>query len=85
MWTRYVRPHEGDPLDRDDWFVMRTEEATDGRVTLVLVDFAAGARPTLERSLMALAEARALCEEIAAELEGEGWKMDAPPNLYRPW
>ncbi|MFJ9671117.1 hypothetical protein ACIRP5_10065 [Streptomyces sp. NPDC101221] len=85
MWIRYARPHEGDPLGRDDWFTMRSEDGTDGRVTLVLVDWVAGDRPDVTRLEMAREAAIEMTEETGAALLSEGWKMDAPPNLYRPW
>ncbi|MBA9050815.1 MULTISPECIES: hypothetical protein [Streptomyces] len=85
MWMRYARPHEGDKLGRDDWFIMRTENAAGDRVTLVLVDFGAGSRAQVDKAVMSRSDARALCEATGAELEAEGWKMDAPPNLYQSW
>ncbi len=85
MWIRYARAHEGDELRRDDWVTMRTEDATDGRVTLVIVDWVCGSRPDVTRAEMAVEDAVALTEETGAALLDEGWKMDAPPNLYQPW
>ncbi|MFG3200337.1 hypothetical protein ACGFYT_29935 [Streptomyces sp. NPDC048208] len=75
MWNRYTRPCEGDKLNRDDWFIIRTEEAADGRVTLVLVDFAAGANADATRCEMADVEAKEMAEETAAELLSEGWSL----------
>lgn len=75
MWTRYARAHEGDPLGRDDWFIIRTEKATDGHLTLVLVDFAAGANADITRAEMTTQAARSMAEDVAAELLAEGWRL----------
>lgn len=77
MWKRYARPHKGDHLGRDDWFIIRTETAADGRVTLVMVDFPAGAHADATRAQMDAQSAEDMAAEVGAGLLAEGWTVTA--------
>ncbi|KIQ62427.1 hypothetical protein TR51_25665 [Kitasatospora griseola] len=85
MWMRYIRPHEGDPMNRNDWFTMRTEEAADGAVTLVLIDHPAGTKGDLTRASMTPSEARTMADEIAADLLADGWTLEADHLHHADW
>ncbi|QPB09739.1 hypothetical protein CPT_Shaeky_052 [Streptomyces phage Shaeky] len=76
MWKRYTRPNPADPLGRDDWFTIRTEDGTDGRLTLVLVDWVCGARPDVTRAVMDAQTAEDVAEETGAGLLAEGWTLE---------
>lgn len=76
MWERYTRPRGAD----NDWFIIRTEDASDGRITLVLVDWVAGQQtPEVTRCTMAPSDAEAVAADTAAGLVAEGWVLDAEP------
>ncbi|MEU6633791.1 hypothetical protein ABZ905_36730 [Streptomyces parvus] len=83
---RYYKDHPGDRLGRDDWITMRSEEAADGRVTLVLVDWVAGIpNPTVTRAEMPYSDAVSLTEETQAELLADGWRLDTEASMHHPW